>query len=128
LRLADCRFLADANVDPEVVLALSNRGVDVVSMLDIGPADFPVEQVLRLATAQGRVLITHDSDFGELTVAQGEPFMGIVFLRPGHMIAAFTLGTIDAVWRETAELREQFILVARRTDDNVAIRVRYVRG
>jgi len=36
--------------------------------------------VLRLAYTQQRVILTHDSDFGTLAVARGEPVIGLVSL------------------------------------------------
>ena len=31
-----------------------------------------------------RFILTHDSDFGMLATHRGEPFTGIIYLRPGH--------------------------------------------
>ena len=47
-----------------------------------------------------------------LAVVQGEPIIGIVFLRPGHIQAEFTIGTLDAVLRTDPDLTPPFILVA----------------
>jgi predicted nuclease of predicted toxin-antitoxin system len=41
----------------------------------IGQSD---EVVLRQAHSEGRVVLTYDSDFGSLAIAQNESFMGIV--------------------------------------------------
>jgi len=34
---------------------------------------------------------THDSDFGALAIHQGEPVIGEVNLRPGHISPRFTI-------------------------------------
>ena len=75
---------------------------------------------------EGRVILTHDTDFGEWAVARAEPLVGIVLVRPGHILAAFTLGTIRAVWRDTAELEPPFVVSAVRVRDEVVIRVRHL--
>ena len=31
----------------------------------------------------GRFVLTHDPDFGRLAIAEGQPYLGILLLRPG---------------------------------------------
>jgi hypothetical protein len=42
-------------------------------------------------------VVTHDADFGTLAILQNEPLVGIVYLRPGHIDAQFTVATFQAV-------------------------------
>jgi hypothetical protein len=69
------------------------------------------------------VVLTHDSDFGGMGVS-GAKFVGIVYLRPGHIRADFTIKTIEAIRNNAPEVTPPFILVAERTGDTVKIRVR----
>jgi predicted nuclease of predicted toxin-antitoxin system len=59
--------------------ALSGAGHDTewAGDWDRDPGD---EEILRVAHEQGRVLVTLDKDFGELTVAFGRPHSGLVRL------------------------------------------------
>jgi hypothetical protein len=50
--------------------------------------------------------------------------IGILFLRPGHIDPQFTIGTLTTVLAANLELTPPFIVVARRTSDQVTIRVR----
>ena len=50
--------------------------------------------LLQLANSQSRAVVTHDGDFGTLTVARLEPFVGIVYLRPGHIDPQFTIESL----------------------------------
>jgi predicted nuclease of predicted toxin-antitoxin system len=60
------RFLADENVPGPVVGALRGRGHDVVWIKELMPgAEDAV--VLELAQSERRVVVTADTDFGELT-------------------------------------------------------------
>jgi predicted nuclease of predicted toxin-antitoxin system len=97
----DWPLLADENIHPEVIEDLRARGKDVRSILGIGVGLQDID-VLRFATAERRVVLTHDSDFGTLAFSEGEPFVGIIYLRPGHISASFVLGTIRAI--ETADV------------------------
>jgi predicted nuclease of predicted toxin-antitoxin system len=79
------RFLADECCDAGVVAELRALGHDVrfIAEEDAGADDDAVAQA---AFAEGRILLTEDRDFGELTVRLGKPAVGIVFLRiaPAH--------------------------------------------
>lgn len=79
---------------------------------------------LRRAIAENCIVLTHDRDFGTLAVRSGEPFLGIVYLRPGHTSPAQVLAVLDAIDNSKLELIPPFLLVARRRGDTVRIRVR----
>lgn len=80
--------------------------------------------VLRRAHAGGRVVLTHDADFGTLAVRAREPYTGIIYLRPGHILPAVTLGSLRAIESLSIDVVAPFILVAERRDDIVRVRVR----
>ena len=69
------------------------------------------------------MVLTHDSDFGGLAL-MGAQFIGIIYVRPGHIRTEFTTKTIEAVRDNAPEVTPPFILVAERTGDTVKIRVR----
>jgi predicted nuclease of predicted toxin-antitoxin system len=75
------RFLADENVPGPAVAALRGRGHDVFWIKESMPgADDPV--VLELAQRERRVVVTADTDFGELAFRSGLPAQcGIVLIR-----------------------------------------------
>jgi predicted nuclease of predicted toxin-antitoxin system len=74
------RFLADESCDGGIVAALRSAGFDPVSVREtsLGVSD---TDVIRLATGEGRILITEDKDFGQLVYASGEGHVGVVLLR-----------------------------------------------
>ena len=76
------------------------------------------------ATHQGRVIVTHDLGFGRSAISAGATFVGIVYLRPGHISAAFVLGVIDALRTSTVEVEPPFIAVAERHEATVRVRTR----
>lgn len=75
------RFLCDENMPKPIVDAIAAAGLDVawVALLSPGIAD---RDVLRLASHQGRILVTLDKDFGELAMGEPGPGCGIVLVRP----------------------------------------------
>lgn len=70
-------FLADECFSGFIVRALQDAGFDVVRSIDIMPGADD-RAVLDLAVREGRVLLTEDTDFGELTMRLGLPAVGIV--------------------------------------------------
>jgi predicted nuclease of predicted toxin-antitoxin system len=123
VRALDFPILADENVNPEVIEFLRKAGLDVDSIAVQGNFGLSDSEVLQQATKAGRIVLTHDSDFGGLAL-MGAKFVGIVYLRPGHIRADFTIKTLEAIRDNAPEVTPPFILVAERTGDTVKIRVR----
>jgi predicted nuclease of predicted toxin-antitoxin system len=73
-------ILADQCVGIPILRALEGAGFDIVRSSDALPASAPDADVLALATRQGRVLLTEDTDFGEMVVRMGLPALGIIRL------------------------------------------------
>lgn len=124
MNLFDFPLLADENIHPDVIQYLREQGHDVHSVYETGLVGHSDSDVLRVAQQSGRVVISHDSDFGTITLAQSEPFTGIVFLRPGHIAPNFTIQTLRTLAERQIDVQPQFIIVAVRKQQTVRIRVR----
>ena len=117
-------LLADENIHGDVVKALIAEGRDVLSVCALGLVSRPDVEIIRRAHADGRVVLSHDSDFGKLVIQDGEPFTGIVYLRPGHISAQFVLEILTAIDKAALDVTPPFLLVAERKMDTVRIRLR----
>ncbi|MCC6982760.1 MAG: DUF5615 family PIN-like protein [Bauldia sp.] len=76
------RWLADECVDLGLVLELRRLGEDVEYVSETSPGATD-DDVLEIAHAGSRLLLTVDKDFGELVVRQARPVPGLVLLRLG---------------------------------------------
>lgn len=123
MKALDFPLLADENIHPDVIEFLRREGFDIESVSEQGSFGLPDPQVLQQATKAGRVVLTHDSDFGGLAL-MGNQFIGIIYIRPGHIHADFTIRTLKAIRDHAPDVTSRFILVAERTGDTVKIRVR----
>ena len=124
MTLSGAPILTDENIHEEVVAFLRGEGHDVLDVKEsglMGTDDLPL---IRLSLAEQRIILTHDSDFGRLAVHNHEPLVGIIYLRPGHILPEFTVGTLRAVLAQLLDPQPPFIIVARRTGNSVRIRVR----
>lgn len=123
-RPLDYPLLTDENLHPSVVDGLRERGHDAVTVVEHGLAGRSDLDLIRTAREEGRVIVTHDSDFGTLAIRRGEPWSGIVYLRPGHISPEFVLGVLDGVAELDIDVEFPFLLVAARRGDDIKIRLR----
>lgn len=120
----DFPLFADENLIPDVVRGLRDRGFDVRTVWDDALVGRPDRDVLEVAARQGRVVLTHDLAFGRSAIRAGVPFVGIVYLRPGHISAGFVLDIVDALRASSIEVVVPFVAVAERQRSAVRVRVR----
>jgi len=74
------RFLADESCDFAVVRALRAAGHDVAVIVESAPGT-PDDNVIDLAVREARILITEDTDFGQLVYAHAHPSAGVILVR-----------------------------------------------
>jgi predicted nuclease of predicted toxin-antitoxin system len=74
------KFVADENVDRQIVDGLRKSGHSVLSIAEMDPG-VDDETVLGASRQEGAVLITADKDFGELVFRQGLLHRGTLLLR-----------------------------------------------
>lgn len=75
------KFLLDESVSPLVKQPLLAAGHDVVHLHDLGLRGAPDPAVVDAAVGAGRVLVTLDTDFGELVARAGSHLPSIVLFR-----------------------------------------------
>ena len=124
MRLTDYPLLTDENIDPAVVRFLRNAGFDVRDVSEDQLNGCSDQELLSLSVIQQRVIVTHDSDFGTLAILQQHSVVGLLYLRPGHIDSTFTIGSVEALLDASIDLPESFIILVRRRNDDVTIRVR----
>lgn len=124
VKLRDFALFTDQNINRLVVAELRAQGFDVVDVKESRWHGRDDAQLLAQAVADGRVLVTHDADFGELVVLYGEVVVGVVYLRPGHRQPPETIDTVRAVLARDPDVSPPFLLVARWANGVVTVRVR----
>jgi predicted nuclease of predicted toxin-antitoxin system len=94
------RLLVDENYPPSCARALSAAGHDVACISEVAPS-IADHAVLALARSEGRVLVTFDSDFGDLVFLRGQAApVAIILIRLHPVVLAdvttLTLRALDA--------------------------------
>jgi predicted nuclease of predicted toxin-antitoxin system len=128
MHLTELGVLCDENVASGVVEYLRARDMDVVTVRECGLSGEPDRHLLEYALHDNRVVLTHDGDFGQLAIAGGQPFIGIVFLRPGHILASQSVQMLAALLEARLDVIPSFIIVVRRSGDRIAIRARQLEN
>ena len=102
-RAPSLRWLVDENLSAGVVAWLRARRQQVVYQTLIQPSQEDAG-VLTRANMAGRVVLTGDTDFGELVYRDLLPCSGVVQLRlvPGD--TAQVIGRLNEVWDELLDL------------------------
>lgn len=124
MKLGASAFLADQNIHADVVRFLRDAGVDVVDVWQAGLAGADDAAILAWAVSHGRVIVSHDADFGMLAIRSGTAYLGVVYLRPGHVAVEVTLDGVRQLLALDFDVRPPFMVIAKRVGDRVAIRVR----
>lgn len=101
------RFLLDENLSPRLVSLLSGEGHDVVHVRDVGLRSSPDDEVLEFARSAARVLVSSDTDFGELLAVTNADSPSLLLLRrqterPAAEIAQLIVANLAAVAEDIA--------------------------
>lgn len=76
------RLLVDANLSPRVAAQLNSMGFEAVHVADVGLLTAADDVILTYADANGLVIVSADTDFGELLAAsRGAVSPSVVLLR-----------------------------------------------
>ncbi len=104
-------FVADESVDRPIIDRLREDGHSVTSVAEMSQGA-PDPDVLRLATEAGVVLITADTDFGELVFSATQASAGVLLLRlKGLSPATKAVITSNAIQTHGDRLPGKFVVV-----------------
>lgn len=95
-------LLVDVSAGQAVTEALRGLGHDVLDVRDRDPRMADVD-ILSWAVAEGRLVVTMDKDFGELTYRSGYPHAGVLLLRLEAARTAEKVRIVKAIFEQYAD-------------------------
>ncbi|MFF5216442.1 DUF5615 family PIN-like protein [Micromonospora sp. NPDC000442] len=115
------RFLIDECLSVRVASLLVVAGHDAVHVVERGLGGTPDEDILRQAVTEERVLISADTDFGEILARARQEIPSVILFRrtdraPDHL-AAVLLANLDLIEDDLA--KGAFVVL---TDERIRIR------
>jgi predicted nuclease of predicted toxin-antitoxin system len=103
------RFLADESCDFAVVRALREAGYDIAVIAE-GHAGITDLEVMAVAASEGRIVISEDKDFGQLSFAGGGRVVGCVLLRyPAVARSSMGVDVVELVELLGERLSDSFV-------------------
>lgn len=105
------KFLLDEGADRRLLAPLRARGHDVTAVGRDFPAASSDREVLALALAEERVLITHDDDFRQLVLAARLRHRGVILLRLGNATLDVRLFWLDYIVERLARDLDALLVV-----------------
>lgn len=111
------RLLIDQNLATRVAARLRDAGHDVVHVAERGMAAADDDEVLGLAVAEARVLVSEDTDFGALLSRSGSAVPSLVLIRSAERLTTEARATLLAATlpRVESELEAGAIVVLGRS-------------
>jgi predicted nuclease of predicted toxin-antitoxin system len=116
------KFLADENIEREIIEALRAAGFEIISVREnyAGATD---DEVLQIAVNEKAVILTHDTDFGELVFRFSLQSHGVILLRlSGLNLAEKINKTILAIRQHETDLENAFTAIS---ENSVRIRKKF---
>ena len=121
------KFLADMGISPKTVTFLRGMKHDAVHLYDQGLDRLPDSVILEKACDEGRILLTHDLDFGELMAAGRAALPSVIIFRLRDMRPLNVNGYLYRIIAEHRELLEEGA-IASVTESRVRIRPLPIRA
>ena len=115
------RFLLDMGLAQSTGKYLRSQGHDVIHLCDQGLERLPDDQIVAKAQEEGRIIITHDLDFGRIVALSGNAVPSIVTLRLSDMTPAKVNVALQTVLTEATQSLERGALVTI-TDSGITVR------
>ena len=108
------RFLIDESADGRLANLLNALGHEATLVAQHHGPGISDPNVLAIARAEGRILITDDRDFGELVFRYHEPHLGVIDFRLSNARFELRSGRLLEVLERYPDRLGEFIVV---TDD-----------
>ena len=109
------RFLLDQSAEARIGTFLLSLGYDATRVGRDYPPGLPDEEVLAIAVREQRILITNDSDFGELIFKMHHPHTGVIYLRfPLDTTSSQKIAAIERLLSTHAEDLDKYLTVSPR--------------
>jgi predicted nuclease of predicted toxin-antitoxin system len=106
------KFLLDESAELRIATALRDDGHDVTTVVHDYSASLADHEVLRIAHAEQRILITNDRDFGDLVFGERRPHAGIIYFRlPLDTTAEQKIRWLRRIITDHADALGRFIVV-----------------
>jgi predicted nuclease of predicted toxin-antitoxin system len=107
---SELRFLTDENISPEVITWLHEQNFDVSDVKSRGLSGASDRYLLGISFPENRVVITHDNDFGQIVHTELVDFIGIIYIKPGHLPPKHIISALEQLIKSPQMFDFPFLL------------------
>lgn len=98
------RYLVDANLSPKVAeYLIDQRGQNAVSLIAIGLQHIPDSEVVNMAIAENRIIVTLDNGFGETYFKRAPGQFGVILMRLSDQATVAVIAALDRFFRQESD-------------------------
>ena len=108
------RFLFDEGLPFRLVAFLEEEGHNVIVCGRDRPYALHDRQILAMAFAERRILLTNDKGFGNLVFHERQPHAGVILFRLGYVSIDSRIAFLQRVLNDHTRELDQFIVVTPR--------------
>ena len=108
------KFLLDEGVPFRLAAYLQGQGHDVAAVGRDHPHALAGRDVLAIARAEQRIIITNDKDFGDLVFRDRLPHTGVILFRLGYLPITVRIAHLRRVLTDYADRLDRLIVVTPR--------------
>jgi predicted nuclease of predicted toxin-antitoxin system len=106
------KFLADMGISPKTVAFLHGLGHDAVHLSEQGLEQLPDPSIVEKARQEGRIVLVHDLDFGELVAASGARLPSVITFRLRNMHPDRVNSALQSILSHHKEALEQGAMIS----------------
>ena len=99
------KFVIDQPVSPRVAEWLCDAGHDAFHLRERGLSRLPDDQIVALAVAENRIIVTADLDFTRIITLSGKAGPGLILFRAGNISDDRMLALVQTVLADVDEQR-----------------------
>lgn len=104
------KFIADENIPLEVIKKLKDKNFDIISISE-KKRGLDDEEILSIANKDKRVLITFDTDFGEIIFKLKKQNNGVILLRIHPKSVEYIITVIEKVLSKDINFEKSFCVI-----------------
>ncbi len=97
------KFLGDMGISPVTIRRLRSEGHDAVHLQELGLTRLADIDIVAKARAEGRIILTHDLDFGQILAASRDSMLSVIIFRLKDMRPVNLEVYLEHILREYSE-------------------------
>ena len=106
------RFLLDEGLPFRLAAYLQSEGHDVAICGRDHPRSLQDRDILAIAVAEQRIVLTNDKDFGDLVFRDRLPHAGVILFRFGYLPIEVRIALLRQVLTEHVDALDRFFVVS----------------